>query len=487
MENTPNTQTQEPIIAVATSDVVVTTSSKDIGPLDSFASLNLPAALAKALVRMEYNTPTPIQAAAIPLAMAGRDILGTAQTGTGKTAAFAIPIIARLLSTPRGSAIVLLPTRELAVQVMGIMKQLLEGQSAIKAALLIGGESMPPQLRALSARPRLIIGTPGRIIDHLKRGSLMLHDAGFLVLDETDRMLDMGFGVQLEAILPYLAKQRQTLMFSATMPKEIVALSSKYLVNPERVSMGAVSKPVQNLVQEVVHMEESEKYTRLVKELQEREGSIIVFVKTKRSADKLTARLSAHNMNADAIHGDLRQHQRDRAIRDFRSGKTRILIATDIAARGLDIPHIKHVINHDLPQCAEDFIHRIGRTARAGADGACVSFVTREESRKWVAIERLLNPDAPRKNPMPPREANAPAGKRKRFGGGGYKGKRAGGSGGGGGYKGGNKESSSGGNFGGGYKGGNRRDGAANSGGASRAEGASSKPSFRPRPQRDAA
>lgn len=439
-------------------EVVVTTSSKDIAPLDSFASLNLPAALAKALVRMEYKTPTPIQAASIPLAMAGRDILGTAQTGTGKTAAFAIPIIARLLSTPRGSAIVLLPTRELAVQVMGIMKQLLEGQSAIKAALLIGGESMPPQLRALSARPRLIIGTPGRIIDHLKRGSLMLHDAGFLVLDETDRMLDMGFGVQLEAILPYLAKQRQTLMFSATMPKEIVALSAKYLVNPERVSMGAVSKPVQNLVQEVVHMEESEKYTRLVKELQEREGSIIVFVKTKRSADKLTARLSAHQMNADAIHGDLRQHQRDRAIRDFRAGKTRILIATDIAARGLDIPHIRHVINHDLPQCAEDFIHRIGRTARAGAEGACVSFVTREESRKWVAIERLLNPDAARKMPMPPREGGKPAGKRKRFGGGGggYKGKRTGG----------------------GYKGDNKEGGSVNSGGG--------KP-FRSRPHRDAA
>ena len=364
--------------------------------MENFAGLSLPLALANSLKRMKYDVPTPIQAKAIPFALAGRDILGSAQTGTGKTAAFAIPIIAKLMNTPRGSALILSPTRELATQIMSIMKQLLEGQSAIKAALLIGGEAMSPQLRALSARPRLIVGTPGRIIDHLKRGSLMLHDANILVLDETDRMLDMGFGIQIEQILPYLQKQRQTLLFSATIPAEIAKLSAKYLINPERISAGEQSKPAENLLMEKVELTQPEKYGRLVEEIEKREGSIIVFVKTKRSADKLAERLAKQKLPVDAIHGDLRQNQRDRAIANFRNGKTRIMIATDIAARGLDIPHIRHVINFDLPQVAEDYIHRIGRTARAGAEGSSLCFITGEDREKWQAIQRLLNPNAPR-------------------------------------------------------------------------------------------
>ncbi len=378
--------------------------------MENFAGLGLPTALAASLKRMNYDTPTPIQAKAIPLAMEGRDILGSAQTGTGKTAAFAIPIIAKLMSTPRGSALILSPTRELATQIMSIMKQLLEGQSAVKAALLIGGESMSPQLRALNARPRLIVGTPGRTIDHLKRGSLMLHDANILVLDETDRMLDMGFGIQIEQILPYLQKQRQTLLFSATLPQEIVKLSAKYLVNPERVSAGEQSKPAENLVMEKIELEPGEKYNQLVKEIEAREGSIIVFVKTKRSADKLAEKLAKQKLPVDAIHGDLRQNQRDRAIANFRNGKTRIMIATDIAARGLDIPHIRHVINFDLPQVAEDYIHRIGRTARAGAEGSSLCFITREDGEKWRAIQRLLNPNAPR-DPAESRPARNGAGR----------------------------------------------------------------------------
>lgn len=364
--------------------------------MEDFAGLNLPQALAHALQRMKYNTPTPIQAKAIPLAMEGRDILGSAQTGTGKTAAFSIPIIAKLLNAPRGSALILSPTRELASQIMQIVTQLLQGQSAVKAALLIGGESMNPQLKALAMRPRIIVGTPGRVIDHLKRGSLMLHDASTLVLDETDRMLDMGFGPQIEQIVPYLPKQRQTLLFSATLPPGIVKMSGKYLTNPERVSAGEHSKPAENLVMEKVEIEQADKYARLVEEIGKREGSIIVFVKTKRSADRMAQKLAKQKLPVDAIHGDLRQNQRDRAIANFRSGKTRIMIATDIAARGLDIPHIRHVINYDLPQVAEDYIHRIGRTARAGAEGSSLCFITREDGEKWRAIQRLLNPNAPR-------------------------------------------------------------------------------------------
>lgn len=379
--------------------------------MENFAGLGLPQALANALTRMKYDTPTPIQAKAIPLALEGRDILGSAQTGTGKTAAFSIPIIAKLMNTPRGSALILTPTRELATQIMAIMTQLLHGQSGIKAALLIGGEAMGPQLKALALRPRLIVGTPGRVIDHLKRGSLMLHDANFLVLDETDRMLDMGFGMQIEQILPYLQKQRQTLLFSATLPPAIVKLSGKYLTNPERVSAGEVSKPAENLTMEKIRLSQPEKYDVLVEQIEKREGSIIVFVKTKRGADRLAQKLAKRKLPVDAIHGDLRQNQRDRAIANFRSGKTRIMIATDIAARGLDIPHIRHVINYDLPQVAEDYIHRIGRTARAGADGASLCFITPEDGEKWRAIERLLNPNAPREQRAPEGQARNASGK----------------------------------------------------------------------------
>ncbi len=389
--------------------------------MENFAGLSLPSALAHALQRMKYETPTPIQAKAIPFALEGRDILGSAQTGTGKTAAFAIPIIAKLLNAPRGSALILSPTRELATQIMQIVTQLLQGQSAVKAALLIGGESMNPQLKALAMRPRIIVGTPGRIIDHLQRGSLMLHDASILVLDETDRMLDMGFGPQIEQIVPYLPKQRQTLLFSATLPPAIVKMSGKYLVNPERVSAGEHSKPAENLTMEKVEIEQAEKYDRLVEEVNKRDGSIIVFVKTKRSADRLAQKLAKQKLPVDAIHGDLRQNQRDRAIANFRSGKTRIMIATDIAARGLDIPHIKHVINYDLPQVAEDYIHRIGRTARAGAEGSSLCFITREDGEKWRAIQRMLNPNAPREQAAshPRNGAGKPAanGKKRRRGG----------------------------------------------------------------------
>ncbi len=358
--------------------------------MQQFAELGLPQPLLETLQKMNFETPTPIQAAAIPLALEGRDILGSAQTGTGKTGAFGIPLVAKLLNSSRGSALVLTPTRELAVQVMQTMQQLIGRNSPIKTALLIGGEAMPKQFQQLRARPRLIVGTPGRINDHLGRGTLALHDTSFLVLDETDRMLDLGFGVQLEAIAKYLPKQRQTLMFSATMPKNIMKLSEQYLTNPERIAVGGTSAPAENLKQEVVNVTEGEKYEELLKQLENREGSIIIFVKTKHGADKMAERLRRQDYAAEAIHGDLRQNRRDKVIAQFRSMKYNILVATDVAARGLDIPHIKHVINYDLPQCPEDYIHRIGRTARAGAEGEAICLITRDDARKWRAIQQLL-------------------------------------------------------------------------------------------------
>lgn len=360
--------------------------------MENFSSLSLPEALNNSLAAMNFDTPTPIQAQAIPPALEGKDVLGSAQTGTGKTGAFGIPLVAKLLNSPRGSAIVLTPTRELAVQVLDTINKLLGKRSSIKAVLLIGGESMPKQISELRARPRIIVGTPGRINDHLERGTLMLHDAGFLVLDETDRMLDMGFGVQIDKIVKFLPKQRQTLMFSATLPPEIIKVSQKYLTNPVRVSVGSTTAPIAKIGQENIMVSDAEKYGKLLEQIEQREGSIIVFVKTKWGAEKLADKLYAKKYSTDAIHGDLRQSTRDKVIKAFRDKKCRILVATDIAARGLDIPHIEHVINYDLPQCPEDYIHRIGRTGRAGAEGSAVNLISPADSDKWRAIQRLLNP-----------------------------------------------------------------------------------------------
>ena len=375
--------------------------------MKNFEGFGLNSMLAASLVRMNYTVPTPIQAQAIPPALQGRDIMGTAQTGTGKTAAFAIPLVEALLSSPQGSALVMTPTRELGKQIMDIMHQLLGPQSPIKTAFLIGGESMGKQFSQLNRRPRLIVGTPGRINDHLERRSLSLQDTRFLVLDETDRMLDMGFSVQIDRILKHMPAKRQTLMFSATMPANILKLSEQYLHNPERIAVGSTVTPVQNIQQDVIHLSAEGKYDELIRQLGDREGSVIVFVKTKYGTERLAKRLNGAALRADAIHGDLRQSRRDKVISDFRAKKYRILVATDVAARGLDIPHIAHVINYDLPQVPEDYIHRIGRTARAGAKGEALCLVSPEDGKKWNAIARLMGiPGTDAVTPFKPKSRN---------------------------------------------------------------------------------
>ncbi|TAL37467.1 MAG: DEAD/DEAH box helicase [Alphaproteobacteria bacterium] len=349
---------------------------------------------------MNFTTPTPIQAQAIPPALTGRDVLGSAQTGTGKTAAFAIPLIAKLLKDPQGTALVMTPTRELAAQVVAMIDQLLTASPGIRTALLIGGQSMFKQLQQLRQRPRIIVGTPGRINDHLQQNSLNLSMASFLVLDETDRMLDMGFGPQIDRIVKRLPAVRQTLMFSATLPAHIVKISQQYLKNPERIAVGETNQPIRAIKQELIRVNVADKYNMLMTQLRSREGSVIVFVRTKRGADRLAKKLNGEKQSADSIHGNLNQNQRNRVIQAFRDKKHRIMVATDVAARGLDIPHIEHVINYDLPQVAEDYIHRIGRTARAGAEGSAVCFITPEDGELWGAIHELLNPGAPRTRPV---------------------------------------------------------------------------------------
>ena len=343
---------------------------------------------------MHFKKPTPIQAQAIPPALNGKDILGSAQTGTGKTAAFGIPLIVKLKNEPNSTALVMTPTRELASQVINQLQTMAGKKSDIKSTLLIGGESIQRQLQQLKNKPRLIVGTPGRINDHLKRRSLKLNNSKFLVLDETDRMLDMGFADQIETILNFMPKQRQTLLFSATIPPGIAKITKKYLNEPIRISVDIENSAATKVKQDIVHTSEGEKYEKFLSQISDREGSIIVFMRTKHSTEKMAARLTKEGHKANAINGDLRQNKRDRVINNFRNKKYRILVATDVASRGLDIPHIEHVINYDLPECPEDYVHRIGRTGRAGAEGSALCFVTPSDKHKWNAINRLLNPNS---------------------------------------------------------------------------------------------
>ena len=360
--------------------------------MQNFNAFGLPAVLLQSLEQMGITVPTPIQVEAIPTVLAGTDLLASAQTGTGKTIAYLLPIISKLDENPDESVLILTPTRELAAQVRDSALQFIKRIRSLNMALLIGGEPIFKQFAALKRNPRIIIGTPGRIIDHLQRRTLNLQSVKFLVLDETDRMLDMGFSQDIEMIVENVQSDRQTLLFSATLPQAIVKLSKKYLAEgAKRIAIGSTTEPSRQIKQETVQVSSGNKLSTLVTALEEREGSVIIFVKTKISADRLAEKLQEKGHAADAIHGDLNQRQRDRVIREFRNNKCRILVATDIAARGLDIPHIMHVINYDLPQCPEDYIHRIGRTGRAGMTGFALSFVAPEERHKWKAIHRLIH------------------------------------------------------------------------------------------------
>jgi ATP-dependent RNA helicase DeaD len=358
--------------------------------MKDFTQLNLPQTMLDSIAKLGITTPTPIQSKTMPTILKGLDVVGTAQTGTGKTLAFGIPIALQLLLQPETSALILTPTRELAMQVMKSIQAIMCNTITNKTALLIGGDPIHKQIKRLKSNPRLIIGTPGRVIDHIERKTLSLSNTKFLVLDETDRMLDMGFSIQIDNIIKHIPQKRQTLLFSATMPSNIVKVSKKYLFDPIRVAVDSTFKPSENLKQEHVRIQEKEKHTQLLTEIKKRSGSIIVFVKTKRSADRIAIKLSSSDISAVAIHGDLRQSKRAKVIKEFSRGEHTILVATDVAARGLDIDCIKHVINYDLPQNPEDYIHRIGRTARAGKSGSAMSFVTPSTNKMWSLITKMM-------------------------------------------------------------------------------------------------
>ncbi|TSC67524.1 MAG: ATP-dependent RNA helicase RhlE [Parcubacteria group bacterium Gr01-1014_66] len=383
-------------------------NSHTITPVSSFHGLGIAPGLLEVLERLGYVTPTPIQAQAIPVAIQGKDIVGIAQTGTGKTLAFGIPMIQRLAQV-KGRGLVMLPTRELAIQVDEVFKSL--GRSlGLRMALLIGGQSIKPQRDALQQNPHVIIGTPGRIIDHLNQRTVVLDSIKIAVLDEADRMLDMGFAPQIQRIFKAFPRARQTMLFSATMPPEIMKLATTYLELPIQIEVAPSGTIAEQVTQEIFIVPKDMKTRLLEKLLGNSLGPALIFLRTKYGAKRLVHMVRAMGYSAAEIHSNRSLAQRRDAFEGFKSGKYRVLVATDIASRGIDVAGIENVINYDLPTTAEDYVHRIGRTARAGAGGHAISFATPEEQREIRGIERFIKkaipvsilPEMPPERHIPP-------------------------------------------------------------------------------------
>ena len=372
----------------------------------SFTDLKLVPEVLDAVRDAGYSEPTPIQQQAIPLAVAGRDLIGLAQTGTGKTAGFTLPIIHNLLTAPLASesgepqhrvrVLVLTPTRELTAQVEESFRKYAK-YTDLRIVPVFGGVGLEPQTRALRRGVDVVVATPGRLLDHIERGNVSFDDLEVLVLDEADRMLDMGFAPQLNRIVDEIPRYRQTLLFSATMPAEVEALARKYLRKPVVVQVGRRSEAASTVAHAVYPVPRARKSLLLVQLLRKPEmDSVLVFTRTKHGADRVVRHLEDEKITATAMHADKSQGERTRALEDFKSGKIRVLVATDIAQRGLDVSGISHVINYDVPQQPEDYVHRIGRTGRAAATGDAFTFMSPDEISMVRAIERTIGKQIPR-------------------------------------------------------------------------------------------
>ena len=360
----------------------------------TFFQLGIAPNMLEVLERLKFVTPTPIQHKAIPIALEGKDVVGIAQTGTGKTLAFGIPMVQRLASEG-GKGLVVVPTRELAFQVDDVLRTILK-PFKMTSAVLIGGMPINPQISALKRNPHVIIATPGRLIDHIYQGTLDFKDAAVLVLDEADRMFDMGFAPQVERIISCLPTQRQTLMFSATMPPDIIKLATHHLQLPIHVEIAPSGTATEDVTQELFIVSEENKKQLLPMILRKYRGTILVFTRTKIKAHKVTRAIQQTGGKVAEIHSDRSMSQRQQAIDGFKSGRYRILVATDIAARGIDISMIELVINYDLPGDVENYVHRIGRTGRAGCEGHAITFATPQQSEEVGKIERFVRKPLPR-------------------------------------------------------------------------------------------
>jgi ATP-dependent RNA helicase RhlE len=375
----------------------------------TFDAFQLSPAMQASLRAAGYRVPTPIQAATIAPALAGRDVIAAAQTGTGKTAAFLIPAIERLRAA-RGAgaeagAVVLAPTRELAEQIHAWTERL---GSGLRTALVVGGVAYGPQIGALRRGPAIVVATPGRLVDHLERGTLRLRAVRILVLDEADRMLDMGFKPQLDRIMRELPAERQTLLFSATLPPDLGALARMHLRNPVRAAVGPQAVPPPRAAQDVYLVDAGAKTPLLLSVLAHSPGNVLVFARTKHRTDRLARALRSAGHAVERLHSDRSQAQRREALDGFRRGRYRILVATDVAARGIDVAGIGRVINYDLPGTVEDYVHRVGRTARAETDGHASSFAAPEDRAQLRAIERHIGRPLPRREHAA-RDAGRPA------------------------------------------------------------------------------
>lgn len=375
----------------------------------SFDSFNLDSRLMAGITRAGYTVPTPVQAAAMPVALAGHDLIGTAQTGTGKTAAFVLPMLQRLLDGPRGRtrALIVTPTRELAEQIFANVRSLGEG-TGLRCATIYGGVGASPQIRALREGVEIIVACPGRLLDHIDHHHARLGSVEVLVLDEADRMFDMGFLPSVKRILQHVPSQRQTMLFSATFPKEIEQLAAQTQRQPKRISLG-LTRPAQT-VQHALFPVPQHLKTALLLELlkQTQTGSVLVFARTRRRAQRLAQQIERASCTVTSLHSDRSQSQRQSALNGFKEGRYRVLVATDIASRGLDVEGISHVVNYDMPDSADAYIHRIGRTGRAERTGDALTFVTPEDHDMVRTLERIMGQPLARRS-LPAFDYAAPA------------------------------------------------------------------------------
>lgn len=374
----------------------MTDSANERNQLKKFEDLGLAESLLRAVSAEGYTNPTPIQAKAIPVLLAGQDVLGIAQTGTGKTASFVLPLLNRIArnrdnALPKGCrALILTPTRELAAQIADNIRSCSKFMK-VSVAVIVGGVKPGPQIRALSSGVDIVVATPGRLIDHMKTGAIRLDRTASVVIDEADQMLDLGFVPAIRTIMGKVPKVRQTVLMSATMPPQIRALAQNFLTHPTEISVAPAARPVERIAQSVRHVARVNKQQALTDILSdENVARAIVFTRTKRGADRVNRHLQKSGLSAAAIHGNKSQGQRERTLSGFRSGKTTILVATDIAARGIDIDDVSHVVNFELPNVPEAYVHRIGRTARAGRTGVAISLCDPSERGLLRDIERLI-------------------------------------------------------------------------------------------------